>query len=45
MANQALAYFEELKAGLPFLQIETDYSTGDLQQLKVRIDAFLEMIK
>ncbi|MDN5362703.1 R-phenyllactate dehydratase beta subunit [Moorella thermoacetica] len=33
------------RAGLPFLQIETDYSTGDVQQLKVRIDAFLEMIK
>ncbi|OIQ11404.1 double-cubane-cluster-containing anaerobic reductase [Neomoorella thermoacetica] len=33
------------KEGLPFLPIETDYSTSDLQQLKVRIDAFLEMIK
>ncbi|ACH39053.1 (R)-2-hydroxyacyl-CoA dehydratase YjiM [Citrifermentans bemidjiense Bem] len=29
---------------LPFLQIETDYSESDTQQLKVRIEAFLEMI-
>ncbi len=30
--------------GLPFLQIETDYSDSDAEQLKVRIEAFLEMI-
>jgi benzoyl-CoA reductase/2-hydroxyglutaryl-CoA dehydratase subunit BcrC/BadD/HgdB len=30
--------------GIPMLQIETDYSTSDLQQLKVRIDAFVEML-
>ena len=29
---------------LPFLQIETDYSEGDSEQLRVRIEAFLEMI-
>lgn len=29
---------------LPFLQIETDYSESDTQQLKVRIEAFLEML-
>lgn len=29
---------------LPFLQIETDYSESDTEQLKVRIEAFLEMI-
>lgn len=29
---------------LPFLQIETDYSDSDLEQLKVRIEAFLEII-
>ena len=33
---------EEL--GLPFLQIETDYSESDAGQLKLRIDAFLETI-
>ncbi len=29
---------------IPFLQIETDYSESDTEQLKVRIEAFLEMI-
>ncbi len=29
---------------LPFLQIETDYSETDTEQLKVRIEAFLEML-
>ena len=33
---------DELK--LPFLQIETDYSEADAEQLKVRIEAFLEML-
>ena len=28
----------------PFLQIETDYSETDTEQLKVRIEAFLEML-
>lgn len=31
-------------SGTPFLQIETDYSESDTEQLKVRIEAFLEMI-
>ncbi len=30
--------------GLPYLQIETDYSEADAEQLKVRIEAFLEML-
>jgi benzoyl-CoA reductase/2-hydroxyglutaryl-CoA dehydratase subunit BcrC/BadD/HgdB len=30
--------------GLPFLQLETDYSQSDLETLRVRIEAFLEMI-
>ena len=29
---------------IPFVQIETDYSESDSEQLKVRIEAFLEMI-
>ena len=33
---------EELKK--PFLQIETDYSETDTEQLKVRIEAFIEML-
>jgi benzoyl-CoA reductase/2-hydroxyglutaryl-CoA dehydratase subunit BcrC/BadD/HgdB len=36
---------EFLKArGLPFLSLETDYSTGDTGQLKTRIAAFIEML-
>jgi benzoyl-CoA reductase/2-hydroxyglutaryl-CoA dehydratase subunit BcrC/BadD/HgdB len=30
---------------MPFMQIETDYSESDAQQLKVRVQAFLEMLK
>ena len=33
---------EEL--GLPFLQVVTDYSGTDTEQLKVRLEAFLEML-
>jgi len=35
-----------LQAGakVPFMQIETDYSESDSEQLKVRIEAFLEML-
>ena len=29
---------------IPFLQLETDYSTSDLESLKVRIEALLEMV-
>ncbi|MHB8918004.1 MAG: 2-hydroxyacyl-CoA dehydratase, partial [Desulfocucumaceae bacterium] len=30
--------------GIPLLRIDTDYSQGDSEQLKTRIEAFLEMI-
>lgn len=30
---------------LPLLQIETDYSTADSQQIKLRVDTFLEMLQ
>lgn len=30
--------------GLPFIHMETDYSESDLSQLRVRIEAFLEMV-
>ena len=33
---------EEL--GMPYLGVETDYSTGDAGQLATRIEAFLEML-
>ncbi|OEF95932.1 double-cubane-cluster-containing anaerobic reductase [Desulfuribacillus alkaliarsenatis] len=31
--------------GVPLLQIETDYSQSDNQQIKLRVDTFLEMIQ
>jgi len=33
------------KFRLPFLHLETDYSESDTEQLRVRIEAFLEMVK
>ena len=30
--------------GLPYLHLETDYSESDTEQLRVRIEAFLEMV-
>lgn len=33
------------KNGIPFLAIETDYSSEDIGQLQTRIEAFLEQIK
>ena len=32
------------KAGIPMLFIETDYSNSDLEQIGLRVDAFLEML-
>jgi benzoyl-CoA reductase/2-hydroxyglutaryl-CoA dehydratase subunit BcrC/BadD/HgdB len=32
------------KLGLPFLHVETDYSSADLEGLRVRIEALLEMV-
>ena len=36
--------FVREKYGLPFLHLETDYSDSDSEQLRVRIEAFLEMV-
>jgi benzoyl-CoA reductase/2-hydroxyglutaryl-CoA dehydratase subunit BcrC/BadD/HgdB len=33
------------KAGIPMLAIETDYSMQDVEQLKTRVEAFVEMLK
>jgi benzoyl-CoA reductase/2-hydroxyglutaryl-CoA dehydratase subunit BcrC/BadD/HgdB len=30
---------------LPFLRIETDYSQGDREQIRTRVQAFIEMLK
>lgn len=40
----SLKKFVQNTLNLPFLQIETDYSETDTEQLKVRIEAFLEML-
>nr|WP_170270183.1 double-cubane-cluster-containing anaerobic reductase [Heliorestis acidaminivorans] len=42
--SRVLREYLKEKHDLPFLHIETDYSQGDSQQLKTRIDAFLEMM-
>ena len=31
--------------GMPFMTVETDYSTSDIAQLKTRVAAFLEMVQ
>ncbi len=36
--------FVKEKYGLPYLHLETDYSESDTEQLRVRIEAFLEML-
>jgi benzoyl-CoA reductase/2-hydroxyglutaryl-CoA dehydratase subunit BcrC/BadD/HgdB len=33
------------KAGIPMLSLETDYSMEDVEQLKTRVEAFLEMLR
>ncbi len=33
------------KEGIPVLRIETDYSMEDIEQLKTRVEAFIEMLK
>ncbi len=37
--------FSKKELGLPFMKIETDYSHSDREQIKVRIGAFIEMLK
>jgi len=32
-------------AGIPMLSIETDYSMEDVEQLKTRVEAFVEMTR
>ncbi len=36
--------FLEDRFDLPFLHIETDYSASDTEQLRTRIEAFLELV-
>jgi benzoyl-CoA reductase/2-hydroxyglutaryl-CoA dehydratase subunit BcrC/BadD/HgdB len=43
--SASLKTFVRDELGKPFLQIETDYSETDTEQLKVRIEAFMEMLR
>ena len=42
--SHSLKKFVQDELKLPFLQLETDYSETDSEQLKVRIEAFIEML-
>jgi benzoyl-CoA reductase/2-hydroxyglutaryl-CoA dehydratase subunit BcrC/BadD/HgdB len=45
-ANEAVKVENRLaEEGIPLLRIETDYSDGDIGQLKTRVEAFLEIIR
>ena len=41
-----LAYYEELfeQAGIPVFRLETDYQYQDVEQLRIRMEAFTEML-
>jgi benzoyl-CoA reductase/2-hydroxyglutaryl-CoA dehydratase subunit BcrC/BadD/HgdB len=43
--SYSIGRFVDEKFHLPFLHLETDYSESDTEQLRVRIEAFLEMVK
>ncbi|RYD04843.1 hypothetical protein N752_13025 [Desulforamulus aquiferis] len=43
--SQPLGKFIRDELGIPFLQIETDYSKSDIGWLKQRIDTFIDMIR
>ena len=45
-AMEAFKVEKALKeAGIPMLSIETDYSMEDVEQLKTRVEAFVEMVR
>lgn len=33
-----------IKNGIPFIAVETDYTSGDAEQIKIRLEAFKEML-
>ncbi len=45
LESHGIGNFVKERFGLPFLHLETDYSEFDTEQLRVRIEAFLEMLK
>lgn len=42
--SYSLGRFTRENMGVPFLQIETDYSETDVNWIRVRVEAFLEML-
>ncbi len=40
-----LQEFLEKNGQIPFLHLETDYSSWDVEQLKTRVEAFLEVVR
>ncbi|MBZ5496257.1 MAG: acyl-CoA dehydratase activase [Acidobacteriia bacterium] len=42
--SEVLRRHIERKHGLPFLKIVTDYSPSDVQQIRLRVDAFLSLV-
>ncbi len=43
--SHSIEKFVKEKYGIPFLHLETDYSESDTEQLSVRVEAFLEMMR
>jgi len=43
--SRVLREYLATHGGVPLLQIETDYSQGDVGQIRTRVEAFLEMIR
>lgn len=43
--SRRIETFVEERFGIPFLHLETDYSESDTEQLAVRIEAFLEVVR
>lgn len=43
--SRVIGELVEQRRGLPFLHVETDYSNSDIEQLRTRIEAFLEMVR
>lgn len=42
--SRVVKEFLKKNGDTPFLQVETDYSQGDVEQIKTRVQAFLEMM-
>ncbi len=42
--STTVSRFVEEELGLPFLHVETDYSLSDTEQLRTRIEAFIELL-